>query len=51
MIFFDLDVFEISITQGSSPTAKEIGEELGLSEQSISRTYKEFIKKLEIIKE
>lgn len=46
MNFFDSDVFETSITRGSPPTAKEIGEKLGLSEQSISRTFKEFIKKL-----
>lgn len=51
MSFFDLDVFKKSITQGSPPTAKEIGEKLGLSEQSVSRTFKEFIKKLENIKE
>lgn len=48
MAFFDLDVFEASIMQGSPPTAKEIGEKLGLSEQSISRTAKEFFKKLKI---
>lgn len=51
MSFFDLDVLKKSITQGSPPTAKEIGEKLGLSEQSVSRTFKEFIKKLENIKE
>lgn len=51
MAFFDLDVFEISITYGSPPTAKEIGKKLGFSEQSVSRTFKEFIKKLEITKE
>ena len=51
MSFFDLDVFKKSITQGSPPTAKEIGEKLGLSEQSVSRTFKEFIKKIENIKE
>lgn len=51
MSFFDLDVLKKSITQGSPPTAKEIGEKLGLSEQSVSRTFKEFIKKLGNIKE
>lgn len=51
MSFFDLDVFKTSIIQGSPPTAKDIGEKLGLSEQSVSRTFKEFIKKLENIKE
>lgn len=48
MAFFDFAVFEISIAQGYPPTAKEIGEKLGLSEQSISRTFKEFVKRLEI---
>ena len=46
--FFDLDIFEMSIKRGTPPTAKEIGEKLGLSEQSISRTFKEFVKRLEI---
>lgn len=41
--FFDINIYNQICTKGCSLTAKEIGNSLGLSEQSVSRTYKTFI--------
>lgn len=43
MSFFDKEVYEVVLEKGSPPTAREIGENLGLSEQSVSRTFKTFV--------
>ena len=41
--FFNNEVYEQTLKHGNPPTAKEIGESLGLSEQSVSRSYKVFV--------
>lgn len=41
--FFNNDIYEYTLREGTPPTAKEIGAGLGLSEQSVSRTYKVFV--------
>ena len=43
---FDEEVFDYYEKHGELPTAKQIGEILGVSEQSLSRTYKNFKEKL-----
>lgn len=43
LTFFDEDVYAQTLKEGVPPTAKEIGVSLGLSEQSVSRTYKVFV--------
>lgn len=41
--FFDIDIFSICIKENKMVKAKDIGKELNISEQSVSRTYKKFI--------
>ena len=41
--FFDQSIYDLTLSNGNPPTAKEIGTGLGLSEQSVSRTYKVFV--------
>ena len=41
--FFSNEIYEQTVKHGNPPTAKEIGESLGLSEQSVSRSYKVFV--------
>lgn len=43
---FNKEVFDYYEKHGELPTAKQIGEILGVSEQSLSRTYKNFKEKL-----
>lgn len=43
MAFFDEEVYSMSCNRGIPVTAREIGSKLGVSEQSVSRTYKVFI--------
>ena len=43
---FNEEVFDYYKKHGELPTAKQIGEILGVSEQSLSRTYKNFKEKL-----
>lgn len=44
--FFDEDIYRISCRRSLQISAKEIAASLGLSEQSVSRTYKAFIRLL-----
>ena len=41
--FFNNEIYEQTLKHGNPPTAKEIGESSGLSEQSVSRSYKVFV--------
>ena len=41
--FFNNEIYEQTLKHGNPPTAKEIGKSLGLSEQSVSRSYKVFV--------
>jgi DNA-binding transcriptional regulator YhcF (GntR family) len=43
---FNKEVFDYYEKNGELPTAKQIGKILGVSEQSLSRTYKNFKEKL-----
>lgn len=43
MAFFDEEMYSMCCDRGTPVTAKEIGAKLGVSEQSVSRTYKVFI--------
>lgn len=43
---FNEDIFTYYKKNGDLPTAKQIGEQCGVSEQSVSRTYKTFKEKL-----
>lgn len=43
MAFFDDEIYFMSCEQGFPVTAREIGSKLGVSEQSVSRTYKVFV--------
>ena len=45
---FNEEVFDYYEKYGELPTAKQIGEILGVSEQSLSRTYKNFKEKLKV---
>ena len=45
---FNKEVFDYYEKHGELPTAKQIGEILGVSEQSLSRTYKNFKEKLKV---
>lgn len=45
---FNEEVFDYYEKYGELPTAKQIGEILGVSEQSLSRTYKNFKEKLRV---
>ena len=44
--FYNEEVFDYCINNGALPTAKQIGVICGVSEQSLSRTYKNFKEKL-----
>lgn len=44
--FFDRDIYERCLKQNAPVSQREIAAELGISEQSLSRTYKEFEKSL-----
>lgn len=44
--FFNAEIIEWCDKHGDIPTAKQIGEQCGVSEQSLSRTYKNFKEKL-----
>ncbi len=44
--FFDREIYERCLQQNAPVSRKEIAAELGVSEQSLSRTYKEFEKSL-----
>ena len=43
LVFFDKSLFSEYRRSGTVPTAREIASQFGISEQSVSRTYKTFI--------